>query len=141
MSNEIPEEKWKAEHAIFREQIPGYSRSGFSFFQGEMFYLAGRNAGQAEIDLYSNAFKTADELRISSAERYDKEIEKRDVEIERLKARVKSLGFNNDYVEEVEDKNWNMGQEIQKRDELLNTALKHLDIVCSFLNTNKGSER
>lgn len=75
MSNEIPEEKWKAEHAIFREQIPGYSRSGFSFFQGEMFYLAGRNAGQAEIDLYSNAFKTADELRISSAERYDKEIE------------------------------------------------------------------
>ena len=48
---------------------------GLVCFQGEMFYLAGRNAGQAEIDLYSNAFKTADELRISSAERYDKEIE------------------------------------------------------------------
>ena len=102
MSNEIPEEKWKAEHAIFREQIPGYSRSGFSFFQGEMFYLAGRNAGQAEIDLYSNAFKTADELRISSAKRYDKEIEKRAQDNVKLQQQVKVLrealeGLQNDY--------------------------------------------
>jgi chromosome segregation ATPase len=33
---------------------------------------------------------------------------------EKLKTRVKELGFNNDYVEEVEDKNWNLGQEIEK---------------------------
>ncbi|MEN9449724.1 MAG: hypothetical protein RJA83_338 [Pseudomonadota bacterium] len=59
MSNEIPEEKWKAEHAIFREQIPGYSRSGFSFFQGEMFYLAACKKRQEEIEELKSLIKEA----------------------------------------------------------------------------------
>ena len=44
---------------------------------GELLALARKEIEKrdAEIELYSNAFKTADELRISSAERYDKEIE------------------------------------------------------------------
>lgn len=33
-------------------------------------------------------------------------------EVEKLKLRVKNLGFNNDYVEEVEDKNWELRQEV-----------------------------
>lgn len=94
MSNEIPEEtlkKWRGEFEIYaKEEHPSWDLTWnhgcyhdenvgefFSFFffgcdEGEK---ATSKKAQEEIDLYSNAFKTADELRISSAERYNKEIE------------------------------------------------------------------
>lgn len=64
------------------------------------FYLAARKKAHSERE---DAFKA---FTLDLVDRYEKEIEK-------LKERVKKLGFNNDYVEEVEDKNWNLGQEIQ----------------------------
>ena len=138
---------------------------------------------------------------IISNERYEKlieEIQKRDTEIVKLKednSRFKADNLNLRLIlqklqrdldrDEHVDGFWMkdlfpeaqeielLKHEIQKRDELLNTALKHLDmtykwglwiyesedyqemedddekdnmgsdldIVCSFLNTNKGSER
>ena len=59
----------------------------------------------AEIDLYSNAFKTADELRISSAERYDKEIQKRDELLslaEKYVSHCGELNFMERFVPEID---------------------------------------
>lgn len=65
-----------------------------------------------KIDLpdYHFAEKYYIAAKASSHER-EQELEK---EITKLKLCVKNLGFNSDYVEEVEDKNWNMGEVISE---------------------------
>lgn len=125
MSNEILEEKWKAEHAIFREQIPGYSRSGFSFFQGEMFYLAGRKAGQDEIDEARVYALEGRAILILAQE----EIQKRDAEIVRLREELENFAYD---IQESNIENCDeccngellalARKEIEKRDELLEQA-------------------
>ena len=76
-----------------------------------LWFLAGCKTREAEID----------ELKLSQPIYSRREIENKlkshEQEIERLKNRVKELGFNNDYVEEVENKNW-------ERDELIKEFLR-----------------
>jgi len=42
--------KWKKEYEEFRNTLPGYTRSGFSRFQGELVYLSARRVAQDEIE-------------------------------------------------------------------------------------------
>lgn len=42
--------KWKREYGDFRNTLPGYARSGFSRFQGELVYLSARKKAQEELE-------------------------------------------------------------------------------------------
>lgn len=46
------------------------------------------------------------------------------------KERVKNLGFNNDYVEEVEDRNWGLGQKLAVAVEVLESISESLRWYC-----------
>lgn len=50
MMNVDQELKWKREYEEFRNTLPGYARSGFSRFQGELVYLSARKEAQQELE-------------------------------------------------------------------------------------------
>lgn len=135
------EEKWREEFEDFYKDVdsaPNFKTNKYGDYsciyaqENWSTYLAASKKAQEEIGNVEHLLCNAELLNGIYQE-----------EIQKLKERIKNLGFNNDYVEEVEDKNWNLGQQLQKLQERINLLERPdigIDIIRGYINRIESLE-